>query len=288
MIKLLERKCITFNYHWSRYRSLLRRSFYRGYFVNFSACNYQCFIFTGYMRLSIFFILALASFYSLAQSETDSAKITISGYALDSNNPGRRLDDLMIINLRTSQGAFGRADGYFKVDVLKADTFLVASTGYEYKRLCFKDSVYKPNYYITVPIIKLNVTLKEVNIFSHRDLQSIYTDIQKLGYNKRDFELSGVDALSSPITFLYQEFSALERLKRHNAERINTDKRKELLRQLFANYVAHDIINLDNNEFDDFINFCDVPENYLKTASQYDFCIYIKQRFEVYAMMKRK
>ncbi len=240
------------------------------------------------MRITIFLILALAGINSFAQSSSDSSKITISGYALDSKNPDRRLDDLMIINLRTSQGAFGRADGYFKVDLLKTDTFLVASTGYEYKRLCFADSAYKPNYYIRVAIVKLNITLKEVNIFSPRDLQSIYTDIQKLGYNKKDFEISGIDALSSPITFLYQEFNSLERLKRHNAEKINNEKRKELLRQLFANYVAHDIINLDNNEFDDFINFCNVPENYLKTATQYDFCIYIKQRFEVYAMMKRK
>ena len=240
------------------------------------------------MRLTIFLLLAFTGLHSSAQNGNDSSKITISGYAIDSKNPERRLDDLMIINLRTSQGAFGRADGYFKVDILKTDTFLVASTGYEYKRLCFADTAYKPNYYIRVPIIKLNVTLKEVNIFSPRDLQSIYTDKQKLGYNKKDFEISGINALSSPITFLYQEFNALERLKRHNAERINNEKRKELLRQLFSNYVAHDIINLDDNEFDDFINFCNVPENYLKTASQYDFCIYIKQRFEVYAMMKRK
>ena len=96
-----------------------------------------------------------------------------------------------------------------------------------------------------------------------------------------------MDALNSPITFLYQEFNRLEKLKRHNAERINNDKRKELLRQLLANYVAHDIINMDNDEFDDFIEFCNVPENYLKSASQYDFCIYIKRKFEVYAMMKK-
>jgi len=197
------------------------------------------------------------------------------------------LDDLMIINSRTSQGSFGMADGSFRITIQKTDTIIVASTGYEFIRICFNDSAYKPHYNIRVPIIKLNVNLKEVNIFSPRDLQSIYSDIKKLGYNKKDFELSGVDAFSSPITFLYQEFNRLERLKRHNAERINNDKRKELLRQLLANYVAHDIINMDNNEFDDFINFCNVPESYLKTASQYDFCIYIKRKFEVYAMMKK-
>lgn len=233
--------------------------------------------------LGLYFIF----FQSSVFAQPDSLNININGYAFDSKNPKKRLDDLMIINVRTSQGVFGLADGTFKASIFKTDTIVIASTGYEFQRICFTDSVFKPQYYINVPLIKLNVTLKDVNIFSPRDLQSIYTDIQKLGYNKKDFQLSGVDAFQSPITFLYQEFSKLERLKRHNAERINADKRKELLRQLLANYVSHDIINLDNFEFDDFINFCNVPENYMKSATQYDFCIFIKQKFEVYALMKQ-
>jgi hypothetical protein len=237
-------------------------------------------------RILFFWLLFTGNLF--ANTQTDTMQITVKGVVFDNANNGRRLDDLMIINSRTSQGFFGNADGTFKINILKSDTIIVASTGYEFIRICFQDSINKSQYNIQVPITRLNVNLKEVNIFSPRDLQSIYSDIKKLGYNKKDFEISGVDALNSPITFLYQEFNRLERLKRHNAERINNDKRKELLRQLLANYVSHDIINMDNDEFDDFIEFCNVPENYLKSASQYDFCIYIKRKFEVYAMMKKR
>ncbi len=239
-------------------------------------------------RIALLTLLFCLSATSRLFAVQDSTRVKVSGVAYNSKDPSKRLDDLMIINLRTSQGTFGKADGTFSLDITKSDTILIASTGYEYKRVCFGDSVYKSEYVLNIPLIKLNVNLKEVNVFSPRDLESIYSDIKKLGYNKRDFELSGVDALNSPITFLYQEFNRLERLKRHNAERVNNDKRKELLRQLLANYVAHDIINLDDFEFDDFIDFCNVPEYYLKTATQYDFCIYIKQKFDVYAMMKKR
>jgi hypothetical protein len=243
------------------------------------------------MRIAALVVLFFCVYFNhSAIASTDSLLISISGIAFDSKNTEdvtNRLPDLMIINERTSQGSFGLADGSFRIDIFKSDTIIVASTGYEFIRICFNDSVYKPKYFVRIPLTKLNVNLKEVNIFSPRDLQSIYNDIKKLGYNKKDFELSGVDAFSSPITFLYQEFNRLERLKRQNAERVNNDKRKELLRQLLANYVAHDIINMDNNEFDDFIDFCNVPESYLKNATQYDFCIYIKEKFEVYAMMKQ-
>jgi hypothetical protein len=239
--------------------------------------------------MRIFLIFAFLVLIKLTASGLpDSLQITVSGIAYDSKNPSQRLPDLMIINMRTSQGTFGLADGSFRVNILRTDTMLVAVSGYEFKRVCFGDSAVKSHYNINVPIIKLNVTLKEVTIFSPRDLQSIYSDIEKLGYNKKDFQLSGVNAFSSPITFLYQEFSKYEQLRRRNAERINREKGKELLRQLLANYVAHDIINLDDREFDDFIEFCNVNESYMKSATQYDFCIYIKQRFEVYAMMKRR
>ena len=219
-------------------------------------------------------------------ADSDSVTVSVKGKVYNAQNPEDRLEDLMIINLRTSQGTFGKSDGTFEVNLLKSDTLLVASTGYEYQKITFKDSAYHQNYYINVPMVKLNRQLKEVVIFSPRDLQSIYTDIQKLGYNKKDFELSGVDAISSPITFLYQQFSALERTKRHNAQLRNDDKRRALLKQLLVNYVAHDIINLNDDEFEDFISFSNVSESYLKRASQYDFCIYIKQKFDVYRMMK--
>lgn len=237
------------------------------------------------IRTIAVFSLLLIIFTSV-RADSDSVTVALKGKAFNSTNPDLRLEDLMIINLRTSQGTFGKGDGTFEVNLLKSDTLLIASTGYEYKKVTVRDSAYHQNYYLSVPLIKLNKQLKEVVIFSPRDLQSIYSDIQKLGYNKKDFELSGVDAISSPITFLYQQFSALERTKRHNAELINDDKRRALLKQLLTNYVTHDIINLNDDEFEDFISFSNVSESYLKRASQYDFCIYIKQKFEFYRMMK--
>ena len=229
----------------------------------------------------LFFLLLPAWLHS-------QTTITIEGKAFDALSPSKRLEDLMIINLTTSQGTFGKADGSFRVSIDREDTIMVASNGYEFKRITFADSVPQSGYVIDVPLIKLNVTLREVNIFSARDLQSIYKDIQRLGYNKKDFELSGVDALNSPITFLYQQMSSLERLKARNRERINEDKKRQLLKELLANYVSYEIINLDNFEFDDFLDFCNVPESYMKSASQYDFCIFIKQKYEVYAMLKNR
>jgi hypothetical protein len=238
------------------------------------------------LRTILSTFLFILAFTVAVRGQTDSARVLVRGLAYDAADPARRLEDLMIINLRTGQGTFGLADGSFQSVVERSDTFIVASTGYEFRKVCLADSAARPEYYLRVPLTKLNVHLKEVAIFSPRQLDAIYRDIEKLGYKKRDFRIGGADALQSPITFLYQEFSRLERLKRHNAERINNERRRELLRELLANYAAADIIHLDDSEFDDFIDFANIPEDYMKTATQYEFCIHVKRKFELYRMTK--
>lgn len=236
------------------------------------------------IRTVFCFFIGLTTQILFAQDSVST--VHISGYAYDDKESSRRLDDLMIINLNTGQGVFGKADGTFSISADRTDTILVASTGYEYKRVTVFDSIVKSSYHLNVALTKLNVNLREVVIFSARDLEKIYTDIEKLGYNKREMQIGGADALNSPITFLYQEFSKFEQLRRHNAERINNDKRRTLLKELLASYVASDIFYLDAGEFDDFVDYCNVPEHFMKTATQYDFCVFIKYKFELYRMGK--
>lgn len=235
------------------------------------------------MLIRIILILSLSCIFGTSSAQDT---LRVSGRAFDATDPARRLQDLMVINMRTSQGFFGKADGTFLISALSTDTILVASTGYEFVHCMFRDSLKQEGYVVQIPLRRLKVELKEVTVFSPKELNAIYQEIEKLGYRKSDYQLSGINVLESPITFLYQEFSRLERLKRENAERINNEKRRDLLKQLLVNYVSFDIIQLDNDEFDAFIDFANPSELYMKTASQYDFCMYIKQKFVVYQSMK--
>jgi uncharacterized protein YecA (UPF0149 family) len=65
-------------------------------------------------------------------------------------------------------------------------------------------------------------------------------------------------------------------------ELMNEARRKELLKELFVKYVSADIIDLDEKEFDDFIDFCNVSDEFLQKASQYEFIEYVKQKYQLY------
>ena len=234
---------------------------------------------------TIFFLLFLLAIGLKGQSSTN--QILVSGKVHDQQNPHTMLNELMIVNLATQNGFFGKGDGRFQTLINRTDTLLIGATGYSTIKISFADSLLRDSFYVELSLHKLRVQLREVKIFSPRDLEAIQKDIQKLGYNRKDFELSGIDALSSPITFLYQEFNSLEKLKRHNRERINEEKKRDLLKELFHRYVAWEVIDLQDEEFDRFVDFCNVSEEFMKTSTQYDFIEYIKGKYFVYRLVSK-
>lgn len=232
---------------------------------------------------SFVLVLTLATSGLFAQEKT----IRVTGTVYDPGNKGS-IPNLMVVNKRSQQGYFGDNSGFFDIEAFKGDTIIIAATGFTTLKISFRDSVEKSVYSVKIALKKLEVQLKPVEIFTKRDLEEIQKDIESLGYNEDDYMLTGVDAVSSPITALYQAFSRREKNKRMVAEMRNDDRRRDLLKELFRKYVDNDIIQLDNNDFDDFIDFCGVTDSFLKNSTQYEFIMYIKKKFEVYRMVRNK
>ncbi|MFN3874849.1 MAG: hypothetical protein ACK4L7_02925 [Flavobacteriales bacterium] len=228
--------------------------------------------------------IPLLLFALLAVAGAGQELVTIHGQVASSAND-RAYYDLMIVNKRSRSGAFGNPDGSFTITALRTDTILVGSVGHRTAVLCLRDSMPKPEYRVTVRLVPIHYQLPAVEVLSQRTLQEIQKDIEKLGYRESDYRISSVDALQSPITFLYQEFSRRERSKRLAAELRNEDRKRELLRELLHKYVEYDILRLSDEAFDDFIDFCAVPDEVIKGLSQYDFLLFIKKKYELYASL---
>ncbi len=193
--------------------------------------------------------------------------------------------DLMIVNRRTRTGTFASTDGTFIARVQRNDTLLIGAGGYVTRTLALGEFPDDELDKLKITLRPWNIDLQPVSILPERTLKQIQADISKLGYNEKDYRETGVDAFSSPITFLYQEFSKRERSKRAVAQLENDDMKRELLRELLQQYVDYGIINLSNESFDDFIDFCAVPEDVIKGLSQYDFLIYVKKKYQLYTSL---
>ena len=217
------------------------------------------------------------------QAQCDSS-IVVSGWVFQEG--GAMVPAAMAVNRNSGGGSFVELDGSFLIKACPGDTLVFGAMGYYSVEMRVEKEMKYGDLDITLKRLKVELGVAEV--LAPRALREILRDIETLGYNEKDYRVSSIDAFQSPITFLYEQFSKVERSKRLAIELENNDKRRELLQELFVKYVDYDIIQLEPEEFNDFAEFCDPGDKLLKEWTQYEFIVYVKRQFNIYRMMPKK
>ena len=218
---------------------------------------------------------------SAAQTASQTAvpiNITITGQVVDENN--MNLTRVMVIDQFNGRGTFVGLDGKFSIVIPRKDTLMFAFTGYRTKKICFKDSVSNDQFFLLVKMSPLSYQLKEIVIYPVKKLSEIQRQIDALSKFKAPaYQTSGLSSVGSPITALYERFSRMEQSKRKVAELEQNDRKVAALKDLFRIYIKYDIIELTNDQFDDFITFCDLSDYYIIHASQFELVETIKAKY---------
>jgi hypothetical protein len=222
----------------------------------------------------VIFIVAFICVCSYVSAQT----ITINGQAYDKESK-LPLPKLMVINKRTNNGSFADSEGKFSINAFQTDTIMLSAVGFRLKKICLKDSTSQKQYYVNVPLEKLYFELKEVSVFAPRTLNEIQTDINKLGV-KNNYSVQGLDGFGSPITYLYERFSKFGRSKQKVAEWENEDFKRDILKDLFRLYIKHDIMDLNEQEFDAFIKYLNFSDSFMQNATQLELIMAIKGKYE--------
>lgn len=230
------------------------------------------------MRKFVTSILFLYLFVFVGNTQ----EIRIKGKVLDTTSFDQGFN-LMVVNKSKNRGSFASYKGTFDFSIDRKDTFALSAAGYKVQIFCFKDTLVS-EVNMTVYLQPLHYTSAPVTITSLKTLEELRKERASLE-KKETRTVTGVNALESPITALYQAFSKREKSKRLLAELEHQEKQDDILKELLRIYVHHKIIDLDDEEFAQFIEFCNINEDFLKTASDYDLVIYIKQKFEHYMRM---
>lgn len=223
---------------------------------------------------------------SFSQNTVVEPIITFKGIIFDTKD-SLSTPAPIVVNRRTGTGHAFIPGGEFSIQGFKSDTFLVTAGGYEFARFCFADSAFKSVYTLRVGLSLKENQLNPVTIFQVKELKAIKEERQGLGVEQTRTTQGVTDAVSSPITFLYERFSREGRSKALVAELENEDRKNTILKDLFRTYNRAGVITLQESEFDSFIMFLNMPEWYLKTASDYDLAVTIKQRYQQFARARQ-
>jgi len=192
--------------------------------------------------------------------------------------------NLMVVNRTSGKGVFGQPDGTFAVYVNPNDSITLSVKGYNMVGFRAKpDSLCQCM--VDFAIVPKGTEIAEVVIRPLKTLQEVKEERAALAMRETR-TITGMEAFQSPITALYQRFSQKEQSKARVAEMEYTDSKEAIVQELLRLYVAYDIIELDEEEFKQFIAFLAMDDDFLKTASDMELITYIKDKFEHYQRIR--
>lgn len=232
------------------------------------------------MKLFFFLIIFLPSIF-FAQCE----KVFVSGRVVDTLRP-QSFYNLMVINRTTGRGIFGQPDGYFSVYVRPNDKIALSTKEYPiYEFTAKPDSNCQCQ--VIAYIEKLPQQVQEIVVRPLKTLEQIKEERKNLVLRETR-QVTGIEAFQSPITALYQAFSKKEQNKRWIAEQKYKDDQRQVVKELLRLYVAYEIIEMEEDEFDDFIIFLNADPDFLKTAAEMELILFIKDKFEHFKLVRRR
>ena len=214
----------------------------------------------------------------------DCEQVLFTGRVKDTLRP-TSFYNLMVINRTTGRGVFGQPNGSFSVYASVGDSISLSITGYP----AVHTSVVADSncQFIRNFVIEGNpLDLDPVVVRPLKSLQEIKEERENLALRETR-TVTGMEMLQSPITALYQAFSKKERTKRWIAEQEHQDDQLNIVRELLRVYAAYDVIELTDEEFEEFIYFLNMDEQFLKTATEMELITFIQDKFQHYKLIKQ-
>lgn len=231
-------------------------------------------IFHGILKL---YSLALSFLVLPLTFQAQCENVYFKGRVIDSLRP-QSFYNLLVVNRNSGKATFGLPDGRFNGYAIPNDTIALSVKQYPiYEFVARPDSNCQCQ--ILAYIDRLPQEVAEVIIRPLKTLEQIKEERTNLAMRETRL-VSGVNVLESPITALYQTFSKKEQNKRWIAEQVFKDNQRKVVQELLRLYVAYDIIDLKEEEFDTFLMFLNLAPDFLKTASEMELITYIKDKFE--------
>jgi hypothetical protein len=234
------------------------------------------------MRLLL--LLLLVPFFGLAQ-----APPYVVGKVLD-DSTRQGIDNATVTNPRTKQVGRTNRLGAFYLLVKPGDSILVRSLTHGRAGLRWDGETAEPvirmkrQFPDEIAIELPNVTIRgkrEEEI--RRELEQILSEPTARKGLSED-EILGL--AQSPITLLYEAFSKVAKSRRKAAV-LSQQYRRHKLADYRLELIANQATSLTGDELEAFKKFCNLSDEFILTASEYDLTYAVLHRFEAYRHVGR-
>lgn len=210
--------------------------------------------------------------------------IKISGTVIDiyNRNP---VSGVSVILTKAGVSVATDGAGKFTISCNKRDTLFLFLYGYQTMRFSMADSADKPEYHPVFEFDRLIATSKTVVVHPHATLNDIEKEREKLGKIPKELQQPDVP-ISSPISALYEQLSARAKERTKLREQMQADERSRIYRELFDYYKEVGLFDLPDEYYDQFINYLNLPVDFLKNNTDYTITKTILDRYKKFGLEK--
>jgi len=228
-----------------------------------------------FIRTTIVSLLLVSFLGSFSQP----VKVRISVF---DNVSKRALAGVNIIDPKITATFATDAGGNVTYNINQHDTLFVFFPGYKTIQVSVADSIPKNEYVLLIYLNPFAIGLHDVVIKAPKTLEQIEDERKKLGITPKELERPEIQPFASPISALYEIFSARAKEREKLKGQIAEDDRQKIFKELLNYYNERKLIDLPENHYDDFIKFCNLPADYLKSHSDYDIMKTITTSYKKY------
>ena len=241
---------------------------------------------TSIHSLGIRHLIAVLLFFTLGTTLAQiNPVIKISGRVIDiyDHNP---VSGVSIIIPKSGTSIPTDADGRFTITCNKRDTLFLFLYGYQTMRFSMADSADKTEYHPVFAFDRLTATTSRPIIVRPKPtLNDIDKEREKMGKTPKELEQPAM-SISSPISALYDLLSDRAKERTKLREQMQADERTRIYRELFDYYKEAGLFDLPDEYYDQFINYLNLPVDFLKHNTDYTITKTILDKYKKFGLEK--
>ena len=224
---------------------------------------------------------------SVGQSLLPDEPIRLSGIIV--NEADEPLPFVTVTNLATQQGVVSNQEGFFYLTFPAHDTLQLSAVNYEAYTVYFGDTAQATNYDLKVRLSEKTYQLESVTVFAFRDEAAFKRAVLALDDVPEESEKIVIPgtyqgpriekraSAASPISFLYDRFSKRAKYERRVQQAKQETKYQKSLAKKYNRGMVEKITDLHHEQLDEFILFCQLKDEFIEQANEYDIILAINR-----------
>ena len=235
------------------------------------------------LHRSIVLPVALLFLWQLAWGQGDTVKLR---FIITDSYSKTGVPGASVVNRTSGVVVVTDINGYAETKALKDDKLYIFSTGYHSLPVSIGDSTGKQIYFLRLKIEPFTAGLDQsVIILGNKTLENIGADKQHLGQTPVELQKPKI-GIFDVLDLLSDKVGARGKEREKLKKEMVSDDRWKVMNE-YLNYCnERKLISLPEEDYGDFISYCDMSVAWLKGHSDYEIIAAISSKFESFPKHK--